>query len=454
MNWGYNLKHMQFGGRAITLAFAFALANWSGSALGLSLEEALVQSLKNSNKISSSRDSWIAARESVFSSNATKESSLKYLGSGSLSETDSGSGYTSSDSYSNKITFSKNIFDGGQSLESRKLAEIQLESASASYINTEQKVVLETVQSYLNLSKSYQEIELQNNNILRLEKHVAAAKVNLAEGMATPTSLADAEARYARAKADRALFVTSLENAKDLFFKLTRMKANNDLEEAHLLGIEKILPENQQIAEELALKNSPTVMIAKLAEKAAGQELHVVGAKQNPTVGLSLSATQSNSSDSISASISVSAPLYSTDSTVSGARRKVALHSQSMIDLKEAVGNVKIEARSAFRDYEGAKISLSAVEAEVEASRLVVDGVAKELKYGLKTTLDLLDAEKGFNDAELRLVQARHDIILKEFKLIAATGGLTANKLGIGQVLTKLSDSPRPENPLKTPFNF
>ena len=64
--------------------------------------------------------------------------------------------------------------------------------------------MLETVQSYLNLSKSYQEIELLKNNVLRLEKHVAAAKVNLAEGMATPTSLADAEARYARAKADTA----------------------------------------------------------------------------------------------------------------------------------------------------------------------------------------------------------------------------------------------------------
>jgi outer membrane protein TolC len=79
--------------------------------------------------------------------------------------------------------------------------------------------------------------------------------------------------------------------------------------------------------------------------------------------------------------------------------------------------------------------------------------VAKELKYGLKTTLDLLDAEKAFNDAELRLVQARHDITLREFKLIAATGGLTANKLGLGHVLNKLSDSPRPENPLKNPLS-
>ena len=448
------MKHMQFGVRVITLTFAFALAGWSGSALSLSLEEALVQSLKNSNKIASSKDSWIAARESIFSSNVTKESSLKYSGSGSLSETDSGSGYTGSDSYSNKITFSRNIFDGGQSRESLKLAEIQLESATASYRNTEQGVVLETVQSYLNLSKSYQEIELQSNNILRLEKHVAAAKVNLAEGMATPTSLADAEARYARAKADRALFATSLENAKDLFFKLTGMQAENNLKEVRLSRVDEILPQSRQIAEDLALKNSPTIMIAKLAEKAAGQELYLARAKQNPTIGLSLSATQSNSSDSISASISLSSPLYSTESTISGARKKVALHSQSMIDLKEAISNVKIEARSAFRDYEGAKITLSAVESEVEASRLVVDGVANELKYGLKTTLDLLDAEKGFNDAELRLVKARHDIVLKEFKLIAVTGGLTANKLGIGHVLNKLSDNPRPENPLRNSFDL
>jgi hypothetical protein len=38
--------------------------------------------------------------------------------------------------------------------------------------------------------------------------------------------------------------------------------------------------------------------------------------------------------------------------------------------------------------------------------------------------------------------------------LIAATGGLTANKLGIGDVLDKLTDSPRPESPLRNPLTF
>ena len=70
------MRHVQFGGRVIALTFAFALATWSGSAVSLSLEEVLVQSLKNSNKIASSSDSWIVAREAVFASNAPKQSSL------------------------------------------------------------------------------------------------------------------------------------------------------------------------------------------------------------------------------------------------------------------------------------------------------------------------------------------------------------------------------------------
>ena len=59
-----------------------------------------------------------------------------------------------------------------------------------------------------------------------------------------------------------------------------------DLEKAQLLGMEKILPNSQLAAEELALKNSPTVIIAKLAEKAASQELQLAQVKQNPSLAL------------------------------------------------------------------------------------------------------------------------------------------------------------------------
>ena len=427
---------------------AFFLATGAGPAAALTLEEALTQSFITSNKIASSREGWVAARESIFSSNSTKETSLKYSGSGSLSETDSGSGYKSSDSYSNKITMSKNIYDGGQAKQNRLKAEISLQRTAAQHKGTEQEVILETVQSFLNLIKSRQEYELQTKNLDRLKRHVIAAEVKVSQGTDTLTSLAEANARFARARADITLARAQLASADDKFVKLTGASSGAQIKFFELLNGKKILPENTGIAEDLALKNHPTVLTAMAADKAASQDLEITQAKQNATVAFSLSATDSKASNAISASLTLSAPLYSTNSTTSNARRTVALHSKSMIDLREALSAAKLKARSAYRDWESVKITLDAVEAEVEASRLVQKGVSNEVKYGLKTTLDMLDADKSFSDAELRLGKAKHDQILAEFELIGAVGQLTLENLGIENPLEKLEKIPRPQNPL------
>ena len=65
----------------------------------LTLEEALNASLDTSRELASSREGWIAARESVFSSAGSADFGLTFSGSGSVSTTDSGSGYTNSDTY-------------------------------------------------------------------------------------------------------------------------------------------------------------------------------------------------------------------------------------------------------------------------------------------------------------------------------------------------------------------
>tara|TARA_Y100000991_G_C21885744_1_gene311497 strand:+ start:30 stop:260 length:231 start_codon:yes stop_codon:yes gene_type:complete len=68
--------------------------------------------------------------------------------------------------------------------------------------------------------------------------------------------------------------------------------------------------------------------------------------------------------------------------------------------------------------------------------------------------LDLLDAEKDVNDAELSLVTAEHEQILAAFQLKAAIGGLTAEQMGLGNVLGSLLDLPVTKNPFQTTFPF
>ena len=146
--------------------------------------------------------------------------------------------------------------------------------------------------------------------------------------------------------------------------------------------------------------------------------------------------------------MSLSSPLYDSSSTKADARKTVAVHAQAKFDLDDARITAQVDARAAFRNWEAAIITLEAARSEAEASRLAAEGVKKEVKFGLKTTLDLLDSEKSVNDAELRLVSAEHDKMVAAFSLRAAVGTLTTEDLGLINVEMDFDNLERPENPL------
>ena len=415
----------------------------------LTLEEALSESLQNSKQIAASKQAWLAAREAVFSSSNSNEHSLTYSGSGSYSKTNSGSGWKASDTYSNKITLSKNIYDFGKTREKTKLAEIQLNSAYAGYKNTEQDVLLKTTKAYLDLIKTRREHKLNQNNLARLAKHVAAAELQVSEGTGTPTRVAEARARYLKAKSDMVRSSANLNNAEDLFIKLTDMDKLKISKIQDLPKLTQNLPSSIDETSAKAREKSPKVLTALAAERVASQNIETFKAQQKPGITFSLSATEGEKSDSWAASLSLSSSLYDSSTTVADARKTVASHAKAKFDLEEARLNAEVEARAAFRNWKAALSSLAAVRSETEASRLASNGVRNEVKFGLKTTLDLLDSEKNVSDADLRLISAEHDRLVAAFTLSAAVGTLTIEELGLADPTVAFSDLPRPENPLE-----
>ena len=426
---------------------------WVNALRALTLEEALNAGLDISRELASAREAWIAARESVFSSAGSGDLSLNFSGSGSFSRTDGGSGFKSSNTHSNKVTLSKNVFDFGKVTQNTILAEINLSRAGATYKSAEQSVIIEVANAYLGLIKARREMELKNNNRKRLSAHVSAAKLRVSEGTDTPTALAEAVARHSRAKADQIRAVTSLENAEDLLQKLTEIGTEglSEISDSPLLKL--ALPDSISEAATRAGEQNPNVLLAIAIEKAAAQTIVTTKAQQRPDISLSLSGTEGKTSDSFSLSLSLSSSLYDSRSTVASARRTVSDHWKARIDLEEARAMAELEARSAFRDWRAAVTALEAVRSEIEASRLAADGIKNELEFGLKTPLDLLDAEKNVKDAELRLVDAEHEKLIAGLKLSAAVGTLTTDKLGLENSNQDFNSLPRPKNPLDREYD-
>jgi len=443
----------------ITASILFGCMGMSTSpAIAISLDDALRAGLENSTAIAAARQSWLAMREAIGTNTSTSDLSARLNATGTVGTTDSrnGAGFKQTNSIATGVTLSKNIYDGGQTKEKTLLAQINLQMATANYAKTEQAVILGTIETYLNVLKARREVALHEQNLTRLKAHVDASRIRVEAGAATPTRLAEARARYARAQSDKILAQTRLANAEDSYRSLTGRAADN-LDKPTISGY---LPTDLLAAETKARADHPNILSAIAAERSADQAFNTLQAGVRPTLAFSLSANTkaatgtSQDKDELAAQLVFSSPLLSTNATRSAARRVAANHKQAKLDWAEATRKVEVAAREAFRNWEATAIRLEAVAKEIDAFRLVAKGIASEAQFGQKTALDLLDAEKDVNDAELSLVTAEHNQLLAAFRLKAATGDLTAEKLGLGEVLGSLAEMPAPQDPFYTTFPF
>ncbi len=412
------------------------------------IEDSMRAALGNSDSLASARQTWIAAREKIGTNNITTDWSATGNISGVQAQTNTAtsSGFVDSTSAKASITLSKNLYDGGQALEGVKLDKINLRAQTAIYEGVEQEVMLSAIEAHLAVLKAQRNLELSELNVARMQAHIDAARLRVQAGAATPTRLAEAEARQLRAKSTLIIARTSLRNAEDEFHSITGIKADRLEVPAALSSLPKSLIE----AEKIGRAEHPDVRRMEAKEDAAMQGFDTLLASVKPTLSFDLSASDNratgttNDKTVLSAQIKLSTPLMVTTATRAKSRNLAANLAAAQFARADILRQVGLNVRKKFRSLETARANMTAVQAEVVTTRLVADGIRNEFDFGQKTTLDLQDAEQNVNEAEIRLVSAQHDLLLGSYRLQAALGRLTSRSLGLVDVLGPLRDSARP----------
>ena len=427
-----------------------------GPAVAMTLQDALHSAVSNSLSLQSARETWLSSREDIGSAVSTSEWRATGTVTGNQYKTDAAdarkSGYLDSQSMNATVSLSRNLYDGGQTDENVRLRTMQLDIAKARYLAAEQQVLMQTIETYIAVLTAARQVELSQSNVERLEQHVAAAKVRLEAGAATRTRLAQAEARLSRARTTLIDSLTNLRNAEDSFVThvgVVPVDLVSDVDTG-------TLPQTLLEADDLARETHPDAMIARLQVDAAKQQFNALMASVKPTVAFSLNATETiaegtrSDKTEFSAQIKLSSPLMPTGSIRAKSRSLAASLQASKFDRDNTMRQISLSVRNAFRNLETARSQLSAVNAELAASRLVATGITNEFQFGQKTTLDVLDAEQDVNDVELRQVSADHTILMAAFRLRAASGQLTLESYGLGDVIGPLEDMQPVEPRFKT----
>jgi outer membrane protein len=330
------------------------------------------------------------------------------------------------------ISVNQSLYTGGSTLASVRQAKSNVQAERSRLFTAEQKLLLDGATAYVGVISARSVVELQTNNLTRIEKQLEATRERFRVGEVTRTDVAQSEARGDRAKADRIAAVGAL-NSSNATYKKVFGDAPGKLAEP---AAATKLPASIEAAVKIGLETNFSLVSAKFEELSALDSVTISKASLLPTVRLAGSASVSKTSGdsdtestSMSITASVNIPLYSGGATYSSIRSEEANRRRILVESSRR--NVIESSSRAFISWVTAKAQAEALVAEVSSAEIALEGVEQEALVGARTVLDVLDAEQERLGAQVSLVRAKESAFVASYSLLSSLGRLTAKSLGL-----------------------
>lgn len=337
------------------------------------------------------------------------------------------------DSAQLSITLQQPLFNGFKTVEGTKAAEARVEAGRQNLLQTEQSVLFNVVQAYMNVYADRQLVGLQRQNVGVLKAQLRAANERFNVGEITRTDVSQARASLAQAQAN-------LSNAEGKLAgdvaKYLQIVGN----EPGKLSYPKIarLPKSLKNALAAAGETNPLILANAFVEVAAGHDIEVARGNLLPNAYLQAQGfTSRNLQNSVKAqqgfsvTANLSIPLYEAGQVYSSIRRAKQLASQQRIAVIEVARQVRQAVAASWSAYVALGDIITAAKSQVSASQLALDGVQQEYQAGTRTTLDVLNAQAAVVSAKTTLVTAERDRVVAAYQLMGSIGQLTARDMGL-----------------------
>ncbi|HSH71677.1 MAG TPA: TolC family outer membrane protein [Methylophilaceae bacterium] len=440
----------------VIISLAFALpASLTQAAETQNLLDIYQQALNRDPAWASARSGNLAAQEKLeqgkalyrptvtVNSNAShSETDIKYNGAGSIFRN---GGRESFDSYGYGVNVSQPIYRKQISTQYEQ-AKSQVTQADKQLALAQQQLMLRTAQAYFDVLLAQDKIDLINAQKAAINRQFEQAKANFDVGTATITDVNEAQARYDLTLAQEIAAINDLEVKKravqsiigDLPQRLATAKTE----------IKPSMPEQGDMEAwvEIAEQNSLALSIQQQALEIATQEVERQNAGHLPTFDAVGGYTDNRAnggpngfgSDLQNATIGVQLqiPIYQGGLINSRVREAVANKQKAMDDVEVARRQADLDTRQAYLNLASSVAQVKAYEQALTSSQSQLDSTNLGYEVGIRTSVDVLNAQQQYYSAKRDLLQARYTYLLSTLKLKSATGLLNeADMASINQQL-------------------
>lgn len=319
-------------------------------------------------------------------------------------------------------------------------AHLQVAAAQAQFRAAEQDLIIRVAQSYFGVLLALDNVELVRAQKAAISEELQQAKQNFDVGTATITDTHEAQARYDLVSAQEIAALSDLEIKKRSLATLTgKMPGQLDTVNAKF---EPTLPVPDDAGKwvDAALDGNPDLVGSRILEKIAEKEVSRRRAGHLPT--LSIVASYSNNAASGGPLLDLSSrtkqsavglqfnlPIFQGGAISSQTREAAANLEKSKDNADGARRNAELNARQAFLGVASGMAQVKALEQALASSKTMLESTKLGQEVGIRTAVDVLNAQQQLYSAKRDLYKARYDYLVSELKLKAASGSLTDSDL-------------------------
>ena len=326
------------------------------------------------------------------------------------------------------------LFRGGKTVADTKAAQANIQAQRATLADTEQQVLLAAVTSYADLVQNIAIADARRNNVRVLIQQLDATRERFRVGELTITDVSQAEARLEGARADLVQAEAQI-RISEAGYQRTIGQRPGRLGEMPLIGG---LPSSEEEAISLSMDYGPRAVSAQYRISAANYGVNSAIGNLLPQVNLVGFVQQqfdlqvpNDQYYTYGVRLQATVPIYQNGSEWSQVRQAKELVAQRRNELDSARRAQAENAIRAYRQLDASRSRVTSFEAQVRANEVALNGVRQEALVGSRTTLDVLNAEQELLNAQVNLVQARHDVQVSYYGVLAGIGRLTARNLAL-----------------------
>ena len=409
----------------------------------LTLYDALNLTYKNNIQLNAERENIKVSEEDINISKADYKPSLTLSGSKSIEDTNkltnqSGGDATISDvdPFTTSIKLEQTILDFGRDITLQKNITA-LDLAKAKLVKKEQDILHKAIDAFTNLILARETLNINSKNLNLLIRQVENDKIRRDRGQITNTdlaqsesSLAGAQAQFAKAKSDLLISKLNYENIIGKISDPNQLQKNSNA----IVSIPNTLNE----AINLSKQNNPDILIAKLDLEKSEKDLAISESDLKPSASLSLERSYSDDltstidereKDTLKATLSW--PFYSGGKKRSTINKNSNLTTRKRLLLDDAVRTNETNVASAWSSLQSSESFLNSVKVQVGASQIAYEGVTAEYERGSRTTLDVIQSNALLLSAQISLANSEKNYLMAQYNLLKAVGLLNSQYLNL-----------------------